>query len=267
MLDNVKSVVAVASGKGGVGKSTVAVNLALAMHAEGQKIGLLDADIYGPSIAMMLGVSDQERPKSLDGQTILPLVTHGVSTMSIGYLVDSKTPMVWRGPMASGALKQMLQHTNWGSLDVLLVDMPPGTGDIQLTLSQSAQLAGAVIVTTPQDIALLDAKRSIEMFAKVEVPVLGIIENMSAMQCSVCGNHVAVFGSGGGERMAQSYQTKLLGQLPLDPQVREQGDIGTPIVLTQLQAPVVKSYFSIARALIESLSNKESNGSPDIIFE
>ncbi|MAJ87004.1 MAG: iron-sulfur cluster carrier protein ApbC [Cellvibrionales bacterium TMED148] len=267
MLDNVKSIVAVASGKGGVGKSTVAVNLALAMHLEGLKIGLLDADIYGPSIAMMLGVSDNDRPKSTDGQTILPLTAHGLSTMSIGYLVDSQTPMVWRGPMASGALKQMLQQTDWGPLDVLIVDMPPGTGDIQLTLSQTAQLTGVVIVTTPQDIALLDAKRGIEMFAKVEIPVLGIIENMSAMQCSVCGNFEPVFGSGGGERIAQSYETKLLGQLPLDKRIREHGDIGTPIVLGHSKTPAAQSYISIARSLTERLSSKGIGASPDIIFD
>ena len=267
MIDNVKSIIAIASGKGGVGKSTVAVNLAVALHSEGLTIGLLDADIYGPSIAMMLGITDKDRPQSLDGKTISPLIAYGVRTMSIGYLVDSSTPMVWRGPMASGALKQMLQHTSWGPLDVLLVDMPPGTGDIQLTLSQSVQLAGAVIITTPQDIALLDAKRSVEMFAKVEVPILGIIENMSAMQCSVCGNSESVFGSGGGERIAQTYQTKLLGQLSLDRRVREQGDVGNPLVLVQPELPVAQSYFSIARSLIERLSNRETSGSPDIIFD
>ena len=199
MLDQVKTIVAVASGKGGVGKSTTAVNLALALQAEGKKVGLLDADIYGPSIAMMLGVAEGVRPESPDGKSFMPVPAHGLETMSMGYLVTENTPMAWRGPMAAGALQQILEQTRWGELDVLVVDMPPGTGDIQLTLGQKAEVNGAVIVTTPQNIALLDAKKGIEMFAKVKIPVLGIVENMALHICSNCGHEESIFGAGGGE--------------------------------------------------------------------
>ena len=267
MLDNIKSVVAVASGKGGVGKSTVAVNLALALCSEKLSVGLLDADIYGPSIAMMLGVDGNLRPESSDGKTMSPITAHGLSTMSMAYLVEPNTPMVWRGPMASGALQQMLQHTNWGGLDVLIVDMPPGTGDIQLTLSQHVQLAGAVIVTTPQDIALLDAEKSVEMFSKVNVPILGIIENMATHTCSVCGHNETIFGSDGGGKIAKKYEIDLLGQLPLDGLVRQQGDRGIPIVASSPESDSAKSYLSIARALVSGMSKRFADRSPDIVFD
>ncbi|MDA8645919.1 iron-sulfur cluster carrier protein ApbC [Porticoccaceae bacterium] len=267
MLSNVKHIVAVASGKGGVGKSTTAVNLALALHGEGKSVGLLDADIYGPSIAMMLGVDDQLRPEAIDERHFKPIDAHGIETMSMAYMVSEKTPMAWRGPMAAGALQQLLQQTAWGELDVLIVDMPPGTGDIQLTLSQKAQIAGAVIVTTPQDIALLDAQKGIEMFLKVNIPVLGIVENMAMHLCSQCGHVEHIFGQGGGDRVASHYNTKLLGSLPLDYSIREQGDLGVPAALTFKHQPIGRQYTKVACAVIDELMEVDQNNGPSIVFD
>ena len=231
LLPGVKNIVAVASGKGGVGKSTTAANLALALVAEGATVGLLDADIYGPSQPMMMGIDG--KPESLDGKTMEPLVNHGVQVMSIGFLVDQDQAMIWRGPMATQALEQLLRQTNWKDLDYLIVDMPPGTGDIQLTLSQRVPITGAVIVTTPQDIALLDAKKGIKMFEKVGVPILGIVENMAVHVCSNCGHAEHIFGEGGGRRMAQDYGMDYLGALPLAMQIRLQADSGQPTVVAE----------------------------------
>jgi ATP-binding protein involved in chromosome partitioning len=267
VLDQVKTIIAVASGKGGVGKSTTAANLALALQAEGKKVGLLDADIYGPSIAMMLGVPEGQRPESPDGKSFMPIIAHGLATMSMGYLVTAKTPMAWRGPMAGGALQQMLTQTNWGELDVLVVDMPPGTGDIQLTLAQKAEVAGAVIVTTPQDIALLDAKKGIEMFTKVKIPVLGIVENMAVHICSNCGHEDSIFGAGGGESVAEQYSTQLLGSLPLDRSIRERGDQGMPSVVAEPEGKIAQSYREIAVKVLEQLAGEGGDSGPEIVFE
>ena len=267
MLDQVKTIVAVASGKGGVGKSTTAVNLALALQAEGKKVGLLDADIYGPSIAMMLGVAEGVRPESPDGKSFVPVPAHGLETMSMGYLVTENTPMAWRGPMAAGALQQILEQTRWGELDVLVVDMPPGTGDIQLTLGQKAEVNGAVIVTTPQNIALLDAKKGIEMFAKVKIPVLGIVENMALHICSNCGHEESIFGAGGGEAVAQQYGTKLLGSLPLDKTIRERGDQGTPTVAAEPEGEIAQRYRAVAREVMAQLAAQGNDSGPEIVFE
>lgn len=267
VLDQVKYIVAVASGKGGVGKSTTAVNLALAMQAEGKKVGLLDADIYGPSIAMMLGVADGTRPQAADEKHFAPIVAHGLATMSMAYLVTEQTPMAWRGPMASGALLQLLQQTMWGELDVLVVDMPPGTGDIQLTISQKAQISGAVIVTTPQDIALLDAKKGIEMFLKVNIPVLGIVENMAVHICSECGHAEPIFGDGGGVKVADQYSTKLLGSLPLDRSIRENGDQGLPSLVAEPEGAIAQSYAEIARSVLTELAGADTGSGPEIVFE
>ena len=266
MLDQVKYIVAVASGKGGVGKSTTAVNLALAMQAEGKKVGLLDADIYGPSIAMMLGVEEGTRPEAADEKHFAPIIAHGLATMSMAYLVTEQTPMAWRGPMASGALLQLLQQTRWGELDVLVVDMPPGTGDIQLTLAQKAAIAGAVIVTTPQDIALLDAKKGIEMFLKVDIPVLGIVENMAVHICSACGHAEPIFGDGGGIKVADQYGTQLLGSLPLDRSIRINGDRGLPSVVAESDGEIAQSYQKIAQAVITSLEATDNTAGPEIVF-
>ncbi len=247
-LDRVKNVIAVASGKGGVGKSTTAVNLALALAAEGARVGILDADIYGPSQPMMLGVPSGTKPGVKDDAWFVPLKVHGIEMMSIGLLLDSdNTPVVWRGPKATGALMQLLQQTLWDDLDYLVVDMPPGTGDIQLTLAQKVPVAGAVIVTTPQDIALLDAKKGIEMFRKVEIPVLGVVENMALHVCGKCGHIEHIFGAGGGERIARDYQTELLGALPLDMRIREEVDSGRPTVVAEPDGEIAALYRQIAR--------------------
>ena len=250
-LEGVKQIIAVASGKGGVGKSTTAVNIALALAAEGYRAGILDADIYGPSQGMMLGIPSGTRPKADVDKHFLPLEAHGIQVMSMSFMVTDSTPMVWRGPMAAGALQQIMMQTRWDNLDYLVVDMPPGTGDIQLTLSQKVPVTGAVIVTTPQDIALLDCKKGIEMFRKVDIPVLGVVENMSLHICSSCGHEEAIFGSGGGERIAQEYQTELLGQLPLLTSIREQTDTGTPSVAAEPQGRITEIYREIARKIAE----------------
>ena len=267
MLSQVKKIVAIASGKGGVGKSTTAVNLAVGLQQQGLRIGLLDADIYGPSIAMMLGVPENTRPQAIDEKYFRPIEAHGLFTMSMAYLVTENTPMAWRGPMAAGALQQLLENTAWGELDVLVVDMPPGTGDIQLTLSQKARLAGAVIVTTPQDIALLDAQKGIEMFLKVNVPVLGIIENMAIHLCSQCGHEDPIFGSGGGSMIARDYDTQLLGSLPLDISIREQGDVGIPSALSFKKEKIGRYYRDIARAVMDELDKTQDSSGPEIVFE
>ncbi|MGY0619789.1 iron-sulfur cluster carrier protein ApbC [Lysobacter sp. A378] len=251
-LQKVRNVIAVGSGKGGVGKSTTAVNLALALAADGAKVGVLDADVYGPSVPMMLGISG--RPDSPDGKSIEPMRAHGVEAMSIGFLVEQDTPMIWRGPMATSALSQLLNETRWSDLDYLIVDLPPGTGDIQLTLAQKIPVAGAVIVTTPQDVATLDAKKALKMFEKVEVPVLGLIENMAVHVCSNCGHAEHVFGEGGGQRMASQYDVPLLGSLPLERLIREQGDAGVPVVLAQPDSAAAKAYRDAARQIAVRLA-------------
>src|SRR6202050_1055737 len=245
-LADIKNIVAVASGKGGVGKSTVAVNLALAWAAQGARVGILDADIYGPSQPLMLGLEGQ-RAASTDGKHLQPLMSHGIGAMSIGFLVDAEQPMVWRGPMVTQALTQLLSETHWGNLDYLVVDMPPGTGDIQLTLAQRVPVAGAVIVTTPQDIALADARKGLKMFEKVAVPVLGIIENMSIHICTNCGHAEHIFGAGGGARMAREYSVRLLGELPLDPHIPEEADSGRPTVAAAPDSPRARPYLQMAR--------------------
>lgn len=245
LLPNVKNIIAVASGKGGVGKSTTSVNLALALAAEGANVGLLDADIYGPSQPQMLGISG--RPDSADGKSIEPMLAHGIQAMSIGFLVDTDTPMVWRGPMVTGALEQLLRDTRWKDLDYLVIDLPPGTGDIQLTLAQKIPVTGAIIVTTPQDIALLDARKGLKMFEKVGIPILGIVENMSTHICSNCGHEEHIFGAGGGAVMANDYKVDLLGSLPLDMSIRVQADGGTPTVIAQPDSAVANTYKEIAR--------------------
>jgi ATP-binding protein involved in chromosome partitioning len=251
-LANVKNIIAVASGKGGVGKSTVAVNLALALAAEGATVGMLDADIYGPSQPRMLGLSGQ--PDSKDGKSLEPMMGYGIQTMSIGFLVDDETPMIWRGPMVTQALEQLLRDTQWRDLDYMIIDLPPGTGDIQLTLSQRVPVSGAVIVTTPQDIALLDARKGLKMFEKVKVPVLGVVENMSTYKCSNCGNEEHIFGSGGGERMAKQYQVDLLGALPLDINIRQDVDGGQPTMVKNPEGDIAKEYRSIALKVAAALS-------------
>ncbi|MBF5038982.1 iron-sulfur cluster carrier protein ApbC [Methylophilus sp. 13] len=245
LLPNVKNVIAVASGKGGVGKSTTSVNLALALAAEGATVGLLDADIYGPSQPQMLGISG--RPDSADGKSIEPMRAHGIQAMSIGFLVDTDTPMVWRGPMVTGALEQLLRDTRWQDLDYLVIDLPPGTGDIQLTLAQKIPVTGAIIVTTPQDIALLDARKGLKMFEKVGIPILGIVENMSTHICSNCGHEEHIFGAGGGALMAKDYNVDLLGSLPLDINIRMQADGGQPTVVAMPDGAIAKTYKEIAR--------------------
>ncbi len=254
LLPGVKNIVAVASGKGGVGKSTTAVNLALALAAEGASVGLLDADIYGPSVPMMMGISG--KPESDDGKTMDPLENYGVQVMSIGFLVAQDEAMIWRGPMATQALEQLLRQTNWRELDYLIVDMPPGTGDIQLTLSQRVPMTGAVIVTTPQDIALLDARKGIKMFEKVGVPILGIVENMAAHVCSHCGHVEHVFGADGGKRMAAEYAMPYLGALPLNMQIRLQADNGRPSVVAEPEGEVAAIYKAVARQVAVAIAAK-----------
>ena len=263
-LAGVKKIVAISSGKGGVGKSTVTANLAAALSAQGLRIGVLDADIYGPSQAMMFGVPAGTRPKTAEEKYFIPVVAHGIQTMSISYLIDEDTPMVWRGPMVSSALQQLLMQTQWDDLDLLLIDMPPGTGDIQLTLSQKVPVDGAIVVTTPQDIALLDAKKGIEMFRKVDIPVLGIIENMSVHVCSNCGHVDPIFGEGGGDKMAEQYQTKLLGQLPLAMPIRVQADSGTPIVISEPESEYANLYQRVAAVVSEVLANHTQAEAPFI---
>ncbi|MGP1629058.1 MAG: iron-sulfur cluster carrier protein ApbC [Giesbergeria sp.] len=254
LLPNVKNIIAVASGKGGVGKSTTAVNLALALASEGASVGILDADIYGPSQPMMLGVS--RRPESLDGKHMEPLENHGIQVMSIGFLVEQDEAIIWRGPMATQALEQLLRQTNWKDLDYLIVDMPPGTGDIQLTLCQRVPITGGVIVTTPQDIALLDAKRGIKMFEKVGVPILGIVENMAVHVCSNCGHVEHIFGADGGKKMAQEYGMDYLGALPLDMQIRLQADSGTPTVVADPDGEVAQIYKQVARSVAVKIAQQ-----------
>jgi ATP-binding protein involved in chromosome partitioning len=254
VMPNVKNIIAVASGKGGVGKSTVAANLALALSAEGARVGVLDADIYGPSQPTMLGVSGQ--PESHDGHTIEPKENHDVQVSSIGFLVDADQPMVWRGPMVTQALQQLLGQTNWHDLDYLVVDMPPGTGDIQLTLAQQVPVTGAVIVTTPQDIALIDAKKGLKMFEKVGIPILGIVENMALHVCSNCGHAEAIVGTEGGRKMAEQYGVELLGSLPLDIRIREQADSGRPTVVAEPDSAITSTYKEIARKVAVRIADK-----------
>jgi ATP-binding protein involved in chromosome partitioning len=254
LMPNVKNIVAVASGKGGVGKSTTAVNLALALAAEGAHVGILDADIYGPSQPMMMGISG--RPETLDGKTMEPLQNHGLQVSSIGFMVDPDEPMVWRGPIVTQALQQLLSQTNWRDLDYLIVDMPPGTGDVQLTLSQKVPVTGAVIVTTPQDIALLDARKGLKMFEKVGIPILGIVENMSTHICSNCGHAEPIFGAGGGEKMCAEYGVDFLGALPLTMSIREQTDSGKPTVVADPDGPIADTYKRIARKIAIKIAEK-----------
>ncbi|HQR54061.1 MAG TPA: iron-sulfur cluster carrier protein ApbC [Burkholderiales bacterium] len=254
LLPNVKNIVAVASGKGGVGKSTTAVNLALALAAEGASVGVLDADIYGPSQPMMLGITG--RPESVDGKSIEPMERHGVQAMSIGFLIEVDTPMVWRGPMVTQALEQLLRETRWREIDYLVVDMPPGTGDVQLTLAQKVPVTGAVIVTTPQDIALIDARKGLKMFEKVSIPILGVVENMSLHVCPNCGHESHIFGSGGAEQMCKDYDIDLLGSLPLDLAIREQADSGTPTVVADPDGRVAEIYRQIARRVAIKIADK-----------
>lgn len=268
MVPGIKNIIAVASGKGGVGKSTTAVNLALALQAEGATVGILDADIYGPSQPTMLG--SIEKPHTDDQKHMIPIVRHGLQAMSIGYLVDDDTAMIWRGPMVSRALQQLLSETRWQNLDFLIVDLPPGTGDIQLTLVQKIPVTAAVIVTTPQDIALMDAQKALTMFRKVEVPVLGIIENMSTHICSQCGHEEALFGQGGGQQLSARYQVPLLGQLPLDKRIREQTDQGYPTVVASPASSLAKHYVDTAKKMAGELSKRARNyqiAMPKIVIE
>jgi ATP-binding protein involved in chromosome partitioning len=263
LLSDVRAIIAVASGKGGVGKSTTAVNLAVALAADGLKVGLLDADIYGPSLPQMLGT--RERPRS-EGQRIIPLSRWGLKAMSIGFLVEEETPMIWRGPMVMGALEQMMGQVAWGPLDVMIVDMPPGTGDAQLTMSQRVPLAGAVIVSTPQDVALLDARRGVRMFEKVNVPVLGLIENMSFFCCPNCGHRSDIFSHGGARREAERLGVEFLGELPLKLEIRELADAGTPIVMARPDSDEAQTYRRIARRVWEKAMAK-AEAAPKIVME
>ena len=268
LIPSVKNIVAVASGKGGVGKSTTAANLALALAAEGARVGVLDADIYGPSQPMMLGIAG--RPESRDGKTLEPLEAYGLQAMSIGFLIDADTPMVWRGPMVTQALEQLLSETKWRELDYLVVDLPPGTGDIQLTLAQKVPVTGAVIVTTPQDIALIDARKGLKMFEKVGIPIIGIVENMSTHICSNCGHEEHIFGAGGAEKMCKDYKTEFLGALPLDIHIREQTDSGKPTVVADPDGRVADIYRRIARRVAVKISEQAKDMTskfPNIVIQ
>lgn len=269
LLPGVKNIIAVASGKGGVGKSTTAANVALALAAEGARVGLLDADIYGPSQPLIMGVAER-RPETADGKILLPITQYDVQIMSIGFLVDSDQAMVWRGPMVSQALMQLLNDTRWDALDYLVVDMPPGTGDVQLTLAQKVPVTGALIVTTPQDIALIDARKAIKMFEKVNVPVLGIVENMALHLCSNCGHSEAIFGSGGGEKIAAQYGVELVGQLPLDISIRATSDAGKPSVVDAPESAIAASYRQIARRIAVQIAERSRDFSarmPKIVIQ
>ena len=268
LIPEVKNIIAVASGKGGVGKSTTAVNLALALAAEGATVGILDADIYGPSQPTMLGISG--RPESRDGKTLEPMVGHGVQAISIGFLIDVDTPMVWRGPMVTQALEQLLRDTRWQGIDYLVVDLPPGTGDIQLTLAQKVPVTGAVIVTTPQDIALIDARKGLKMFEKVGIPIIGIVENMSIHICSKCGHEEHIFGTGGAEKMCKDFDTEFLGALPLDMGIREQTDSGKPSVVSDPDGRIAEIYRTIARRVAVKISEQAKDMSakfPNIVVQ
>jgi ATP-binding protein involved in chromosome partitioning len=266
-VGSIRNILAVASGKGGVGKSTVAANLALALAWDGARVGLLDADIYGPSQPRMMGLAGQ-RPTSREGRILIPVEAYGVKVMSIGFLIDEEQPMVWRGPMVTQALTQLIGDTDWGELDYLVVDMPPGTGDIQLTLSQRVPVSGAVIVTTPQDIALIDARKGLRMFQKVEVPVLGVVENMSTHICSQCGHEEHVFGAGGGQRMAERYDVPLLAELPLDARIREQADGGGPTVVAEPESALGQAFIDMARRITARLTRQDAGGAfPSITVE
>jgi len=269
LVEGVKNIIAVASGKGGVGKSTTAVNLALALAAEGANVGVLDADIYGPSQPTMLGISGQ--PKSRDGKSIEPMTNHGLQSMSIGYMIEGDdAPMIWRGPMVTQALDQLLHQTRWDNLDYLVVDLPPGTGDIQLTLAQKVPVTGAIIITTPQDIALLDARKGLKMFEKVGIKIVGIVENMSTHICSNCGHEEHIFGAGGGEKMCADYNTELLGSLPLDIRIREQADSGKPTVVADPDGDIAKVYKTIARRIavkVAEMAQDHSAVFPKIVVQ
>ena len=269
LVEGVKNIIAVASGKGGVGKSTTAVNLALALAAEGARVGVLDADIYGPSQPTMLGISGQ--PKSVDGKSLEPMTNHGLQAMSIGFMIDSEdTPMVWRGPMVTQALDQLLHQTRWDNLDYLVVDLPPGTGDIQLSLAQKVPVTGAVIVTTPQDIALMDARKGLKMFEKVGIKIVGIVENMSTHICSKCGHEEHIFGAGGGEKMCTDYNVEFLGGLPLDIRIREQTDSGNPTVVADPDGKIAKEYKQIARRIavkVADMAQDHSAAFPKIVVQ
>ncbi len=268
-IPGVKNIIAIASGKGGVGKSATAANLALALQQEGARVGVLDADIYGPSQPLMLGVAEGTRPQVVDEKYFLPVPALGLQTMSMGYMVTEKTPMVWRGPMVSGALMQMIQQTRWDSLDYLLIDMPPGTGDIQLTLAQQIPCTGSVVVTTPQNIALLDARKGVEMFNKVGIPCFGIIENMATHICSACGHEDAIFGTAGGEKIAAEYAVPLLGSLPLDAKIREGLDVGRPTVSEEPKSSIAESFRAIARRLsvqVYAAARNAAGSAPEIII-
>jgi len=268
LLPNVRNIIAVASGKGGVGKSTTAVNLALALAAEGASVGMLDADIYGPSQPTMLGITG--RPETVDGKTLEPMEGHGIQASSIGFMIEPDTPMVWRGPMVTQALEQLLRDTNWRDLDYLIIDMPPGTGDIHLTLSQKIPVTGAIIVTTPQDIALLDARKGLKMFEKVGIPILGVVENMATHVCSQCGHAEHIFGEGGGARMSADFGVEYLGGLPLDIRIREQTDSGRPTVVAEPDGAIAAAYRQIARRMavkVAETSKDMSSKFPSIVVQ